>query len=663
MSGPTLASRFSLLPRMQEERQQESTMQAQQAEQLTNRLQDTMEQAERIFKQEIDHTRSLEIALLESHPDWVNWNSNYKETKRKAEDWEFQHQTRKNDLKKQLDAENMYLDAKESLIKRLEQEQQVARDKYQELERQRAALMGQLDEAKHGEAQARERVNPVDDQVGLLKQRVSDLEGNLEPIVRRQYSVEPEVEAAKRNRSQLESQVQSLQHQLEPVEGDYARLEERRACVLNDIAKADGLVEEAQQAVGEHQALYNSLQSNVKSSEERLFKARNAAQNALQLKGKAAELIKVSNEKLAAVRSENQGLRARRDEIQAQIDQLLREQARVIDQMNHVSVRENTILEEIHCLENDQREAASFYEAAMESQRQIETNSRQANESFAREKKLIEEFMAKKRDAEIEKNKAQTLLGEAESQIDRIMTRRTDILRHVENAQNRLCEHDSHWNQLEMERSRLAEQIRNLEDQLSFAKTQLQGLVEERRSAIEFMNNCTNSIRFLTRQMTDLQASMQSLPTRQEDRIRGLMAEIEQHRNRVDELWRQYNMPEENNPFKERLQTLEYEKDSLINRVKEDLYKNPPSELTDQLKREAEAIMRAELAAGLYSRQVLIREETKELSQVRPVHEPRFSIDQQATGRLFGEHLESADYRRIASTVVEMAEQSHIVAQ
>lgn len=663
MSGPTLASRFSTLPRMQEERQQESTLQARQAEQLTDRLKDTMEQAEKIVKEEIDRTRSLELALLESHPDWVQWNFQRNETRRLAEEWDLQQNSRINELQKQLETEKASLDAKEGLIRRLEQEQQANREKYQDLERQRANLMMQLDEAKHGEASARERLNDVDRQLAPLKQRLLDIEGSLEDNMRRQHAIEPEIQAARRKKTQIESQIQSLQRQIEALDLDYGNLDGRRMCMLGDIAKANALIDEAQQAVDEHQTLYSSLQSSVRSSEERLFKARDAAQNALQLQGKAAELIKASNDKLAMVRQESQGLRARRDELQRQIEQLLREQTRVIDQMNQTATRENAILEEIRCLENDQREASSFYEAAVESQRRIEGASRQSNESFAKEKQLIEEYMVKKREAEAEKNRAQGLLKDVESQMDRLLPRRSELSSQLDAVQSSYAGHDAHLNQLENDKVYLGEQIRGLQDQISAVKYQVQTLQEERRSATEFMNNCTNSIRFLNQQMADLQASFKALPTRQEDRIRALQAEIGHHQTSMDELSRQLNMPRELNPHVGRLQAIEADKDRVISHVKEELHSNPPMELTDQLKREAEAIMRAEFASGLYARQVQIRNETKELSQLRAVHEPRFSFDQQATGRLFGEHLQGADYRRIASTVVELAETSHIIAQ
>jgi hypothetical protein len=82
----------------------------------------------------------------------------------------------------------------------------------------------------------------------------------------------------------------------------------------------------------------------------------------------------------------------------------------------------------------------------------------------------------------------------------------------------------------------------------------------------------------------------------------------------------------------------------------------------DQLKSEAEVVMRAEAALTLERQQESVTADTSRMARYHIMSKPRFDIDKQATKALLSEHTQGKGTREIASTVLEMCEQHHIHA-
>lgn len=656
----SLVSRFSVLPRMQEERQYEANLLAQQAQQNTRRLQETREEAERIMKEEMDRTRRIELDLIERHPTVLRWAMDRAKLQSQMEEWNASQaeQQRRRQIEWQM--LRTRLQAKESLLETFLKEQAESQQKAEQLRMERDRLEHELAEARKAENEARARHDLFS--TDRLKQQVGDCEKHLAQIMSTLDRMAPEKAAAEANIATMEHQIGQLKMQIDSAGVEAFQCEDRRKTLLNDIERAKTLSLEAQQAADEHRGMLSALKTSVSSNEEKFRKAQATAKQAHDLKNQTAGLLGRCREQLGQVKNESESLKARRDAIQRQIEQLLREQMDVSDKLSNNMTEEQRLGEEISLLDRDYHQADSFYQEAIEAQHRMQEETRQHDEGLRNQQQIIDAFMSKKNDADLERREAEEALKGVEARWERIKPRYLDSQNSIYNLEQKIQHEKQRLAEMASHQESLDKDLVNYNNALQGLEQQLESSQVEKDVTVDNLNRITNTIRNKNRQVEELDRSLSALGVGHGPRIGQLENEIRALQGELQQLEQQPPLPQVN-PYSQQLADLEVQRDDLVRRVMDSFRSSPPQELVDQMQREAEAVMRAELAAGLLTRQVHIESEARSLADLRPNSEPRIVLDDQAKTRLIGEHWEGSDYRRIASTVVELTEQQHIMAQ
>jgi chromosome segregation ATPase len=663
----SLASRFSTLPRMQEEREQESSTQAFQAEALTKRLWETKVQAERIMKEEMDLTQRLEAELINAHPEWNQWHRKKMDIERQSSDWERGKMEERRHLEAQINQFKSALKAREVQLERLFEEQVKMDKDFQNLNQERDKLYVQLNEAKAGEDDAKGRLESVRSQQNPVEQQVMEIERQLSSQQVRLEEVNSALHRAQESFRQRESTMNELRRRFQATSEDIQRWEGKRKEAEQDVDRAKMLAMEAQSAADEHRGIFEALKVTMEGSQTKTRRAQDAAQHALSLKNKAVSLKLQYKERLESLKSENSGLATRRDELQRQIDELLSQQATIIEAFNKNADTQTNLEYEVHCLDHDEERADKFYRDALEVQRQIESSAVSNRDQYNNEVSLIDSFMAKKIEAERERQEAERILKEAESALQNLKPHLDEFTSRQIELESAYVEERGRINSLEAERNEINRFLATQRDLLENGKQRLGPLREEFNATNMMLINFGHSISKLNRRLGEIEKQFESRRVNFLPRIDQLQNEINDYRNNIGNLevrLGSLDIPEAN-PYTAQLHSVNSEREQVRARIVENLCANPPESLINQMKRETEAVMRAELAEGLHSRQVQIENEAKRLAEVKTADRPGLILDDHAKGRMFGEHLteKRQDYGHLASVVVELAEQHHIMAQ
>ncbi|PJF19289.1 hypothetical protein PSACC_00896 [Paramicrosporidium saccamoebae] len=648
---------------MQEERHQESELQAHQTGILTQRLHETLVQAENIMKEEMDHTRQLEKDMIEVHPNWINCLQTKLDLERQSREWEVGMAEERRRIEGELNMLNVQCQAKQAQVRHLEEERRRAEASRATLEHERAAILSDLNGAHQGEQDSRVRHDEISSRLSSLEEQIRTTERMQLNLIQRKNEIGPELEKYQQDVRTQQEQLNSFKASYSATNQELMRWEGMLAKAKADYDRAVGLILDSQAGADENRGVYDALKSSVGNNEEKLKRARDTAQRAMELKNQATALKNQHETQLKALQGENQTLSARKDELQRQIEELMRQQAHVIDQLNTNMSSQGQLQQEIQCLQHDEKQANDFYQDTLGLQRSLEQSVRESRESLGNQQSLIESFMAKKSEAERGKREAEALLKPAQDQMERLSPRMAEYrsrVQELEDSVNGLQETiaalEPEWNELEY-------RIKEHQSHLEKFHSNIAPVREELRAANTSMNNCTQQMRVLTRRHDDIDKQLQVGHEDFDRRITMCYAEISNLQGRAEECEKRLSSVPRSNPILAQLYQHEEQRAFVVEQIKQELHSNPPAELNAQLAREAEAVMRAEFASGLLSRQKQIESEAKDLASLRTLTEPKITVDQQATGRLFGEHLTGADYRKLASTVVELTEQHHIFAQ
>ena len=135
-------------------------------------------------------------------------------------------------------------------------------------------------------------------------------------------------------------------------------------------------------------------------------------------------------------------------------------------------------------------------------------------------------------------------------------------------------------------------------------------------------------------------------------------SELERVRNRIKEFNYRYPVANFENPDNLRSQ-LSVKEEEIKVRLASRNY--PASQrFLSQLEREAEALMRAEVAATHESKQAAIEKEANELSKLRLALKPQVALDEEAKRRLWRLNEETGETGVIAEQVLELCQSRNI---
>lgn len=664
MTASSLASRFSALPQMQEERQIESSFQADQAEQLKLRLEETKGEAERAMREEMDRTRQLELEAVQAHPRMRDWIERREGVMRRLQEWQASRGVERQrwwDEMKGLEHQAAF---KRQQLEELGEEQGRLRRLREDIWAEQGRLRTEIEEARRGEAEAMQRLESVRARLDPLQGQLAGLEEQLAKALRRQEDLQAEHSQQRQNQDEQSRRQESLQREQGPLLGQMQEQRQRHAKMVDDLARAKEVVREAKAACEEHHGIFANLESSVASNEGRIREAQETGADAMNLKNRTRGLLDSCQSKLEGLRGERANIVGRQREIDAQISRLIREKFDLQSQLDARAGQERELEMEFACLQADLNKADECYRTAVEFQDRLGGNHAQVREAFEAEGRLLQQLMGKKGEAEQELREAQALCEAVEREIGLAEPRFREGERMLREVQQKRDAAMAGVRRAGEELQQLGDRVRAMQSQMMAMRESLVPLLEEQQAATAVLNNCTNALRSLKRRWEETEGKLAELPG--EDfgpRQERLSAELASIAGRIDELRDKLQEPEGNPMLEAELAGVEAQRSRVIDEIRKELKNDPPAMLTDQLRREAEAVMRAELAAGLCTRQAHIEDEAKNLASLHPSTQPRITLDREAAKALSGQHFDNPDYHDIASLVVKLAEKHHIAAQ
>lgn len=664
MTAGSLATRFSALPQMQEERQIESSFQANQAEQLKLRLEETKGEAERAMREEMDRTRQLELEAVQVHPRMRDWIERREGMVRQLQEWQASRGMERQRLWEEMKGLEHQAAFKRQQLEELSEEQSRQRRLQEGIWAEQGRLRTEIEEARRGEAEAMQRLDSTRARLDPLQGQLAGLEEQLAKALRRQEDLQAEYSQQRQDQEELTRRHESLQREQSPLLGQMQEQRQRHAKMMEDVARAKEVVREAKAACEEHYGIFANLEGSVASNEKRIREAQEAGADAMNLKSRTRGLLESCQRKLEGLRGERAGIVGRQREIGAQISRLIREKFDLQSQLDARAGQERELEMEFGCLQADLDKAEEYHRTAVEFQERLSGNHTQVREAFEAEGRLLQQLMGKKGEAEQELREAQALFEAVEREIGLAEPRFREGERMLGEVQQKRDAAMTKVRRAGEELQQLSDQVRAMQGQMMAMRESLTPLLEEQRAANGVLNNCTNALRSLKRRWEETESKLGELPG--EDyglRQERLSAEMASLMGQIDELRRKLQEPEGNPMLEAELAGVEAQRSRVIDEIREELKNDPPAMLTEQLRREAEAVMRAELAAGLCTRQAHIEDEARNLANLHPSTQPRIFLDREAAKALSGQHFDNPDYHDIASLVVKLAEKHHIAAQ
>jgi len=662
----TIGSRFGGQPvkavaEMQEARGRESNEQAYNAEQLTTRLGETRAEAERLAKEEIDRSRTLQQEDLEESREWREWNRRLNEVQTAKDRWEQERAKEK----QRIEAD------RNNALKAIEEKQR-ALQSWMELDRQLGETRTEMLERLNLE---KANLQEAEGKLSSLQARQHDLRSRLEPLMDEQRSLTQEEErlraeelpgidsqlrAERQKRDQLESQRASLQQAMETEQRRAKQWEDRRVELLllaeearRVFGAADGIKEERQAGV-------HSLREQLRESENKAERAQELLRESTSVKGQALSMREERSTELRGLKQQKESLVSERNRIDEQIAVLQKRLREATEKLDLVSLHEHHLENDLSVLESDAKQAEERKKQAEELA--VIARERQASlrQSLAAALRGLQEAEQRRDEAERERIDTERLyevhyqqhrqgtpsIGDRFAGIEQnLMSSINQVAMLEQGLQDRRSRHDS---------------IRN---HLWRIDAQLKPILEENNILGAELAKLRQHVGTVQERVSHLQGQLDKISAgANQGEYQRITSEIHRLRSAAASLDDQLRQ-EGTNPHLIQFSQIHQERPLIEERIRETMRYHPSPALREQLNREAEAVLRAEAAAALQSRQQRIADETKKLARFQFERHPSIVVDDQATGRIVDSNLpggEGGTYSDVAAVVVQMVEQQHI---
>jgi chromosome segregation ATPase len=316
---------------------------------------------------------------------------------------------------------------------------------------------------------------------------------------------------------------------------------------------------------------------------------------------------------------------------------------------------------ELDMLKPTQREAQNQLDQCNKLFQDCEKRSADIASILQNEMRTLQEFESKAKEAHREVHDAEILEQQANEG-------RNSILQSSDQFNSRVVELEQELRDIQrqigqFEQGGYGPQFEHKKEEFERCEGEYKNLIEEERNVKGRNDSIGHQIGHLESQLRTAQQSLEtSRGHPRKDYASRIRAELETIER--DLYNAKTDLPQlDQNPYESELKALERKESE----VEAHVYsfwtpqRAPPS-LINQLKREAEAVLRAEAALSLERRQKAICDEAKNLSRYHINTAPSIDIDEEARTTLLKEHKDGdrVPDRQIAKTVLEMCEQHHI---
>lgn len=662
---PVLQERFSRVPLLQEENSGELSVQAEQAERTKSRLLETEQEALRALMEEVDATQRIEKEAINSHPMLLQWKQKLDASEENARKWEQEHNQEVSFLEEEIRKSRNQVEQQQQRLGALEADRENVQDTLRNLEEQRARLELEIKEGDQVVMGSRQRADDARQRYQDLQRQLMDARAQLANIEEQQNMITASLEPGRTEIHRMEMHLSQCKGEIEPLNKELADIDVSIQKERYNVRAAEEVINNAKMFMDEYLCDCGQIKDNLESHRRTLTRAQEAKRQAQSLKTKATEVLRDHEMQLPALQSQWKSLVENRDEIQKKISSLQKELANVENRITEHRRIQDEKKVDVHRLEMDINLADGLFSEAQE----LETNTLNAIQKEEQKSRFEELQMQECNNKQVT---AETRLRSFYDNIERLENRREALFTRLGRNQ----ETTAHLEREMPEKQRAFADIKSKQEINLNSLAEIRRIIGELEAAIQSTNNelkvaeedynryrvkhheWIDQIGLLDRRISELRANDWN------EGINACRFAINENTGRIKNL--EAKLRESFiNPFAREIADLKGQFAAICERAKQDIAANPPPPLRDQMRREAEAVMRAEFAAGLLDRQKHLTEEAKGLARYLVSADTHVQLDDLGAKRLLSEHLTSGErpnYHRIANAVVELSEQKHIFA-
>lgn len=620
-------------------RNEESAKQAREASEFLKRLRVTRQEAENVAKEEIERTKKLQKDEVNMHPEIIDLKKRLSSGEREKSNWERKQKDQERSYKNELDVLNREESNLFNRFNTAQSEELKLRQEQEKIEHQRGEKeQGFRNLEKKLEFIKKEEESQFIGEMEVLKRQIIDLEKRLPS---------GDQECNKNQLNQFENEIRTSEELRDRDIKERQQLTEKEGQAALDLVTAQQIVQEAKSI--EYQKRreldemkeaiphgYENAQKNYFDSEKRMKELESTHDNLMKQKESRQRVIEDKQRRI-------EGIRAEIKKLEQELGDLEVSSAAEYNELYDVENKINGNEYELRDAKDHVNEAKRAYDFFVQERARFGERSATLEREIVDVKRSLQE-------AESEERRATDLydeIGKKCNEMDRVN----------ENHSKRIGELDKKAMEL---RNSLAdfERIKNEISEKRVLLNEVQSRWNEWKS---------NRSAPLQQELDELRGWLSLHPKAEGPcaaRSTAVWNDLERVRGRIREVQQRFAAPlpvtfEEPEALRSAIKAKESD---LWNRL--NTRTGPVSQrFMTQLEREAEALMRAEIAATHEIKQTAIEKETSELSKLRVSLNPQVYIDDEARNRLWRSNLESNESGPIADQVLKLCQSNNITVK
>lgn len=662
MQSVGVSQRFQRIPSLQQQREVEYGRQAQEAQQLYERLRDTRYEAEKAAKEEIERTRRIQIEEFQRHPEMQQWRRSITDLEQQVKAWSRTAERRSQELRESIAGLERKIFRKQEDLRLVQAQASERANEYGKLRQQVAELEGELsgirrqfEEARLNESDLSSKVNPAMAEHDRLKKQ-------LEEYKSRRAVIGSEWEGLKSKEADLISQCEILKTEIGRLNEQLKNWDFRLMEINDEYERAKMLQSEAQDFVSQHSNVLSKLRTDKDQYMQQMGQIKSQRDSINTLTGQLSSKFRDKEANVHAFEERANQLDQRWVQVDAELKKLQEESIRLQN--------------EYHQVQGDLQKEREELDQIVPHLRDAESQSVRVEQMYRETEQRLEQCISRMTSEEIAARQLDEKATEANDEVKKAFDLRNQATKGKELTSQQLSTRNQQFETIRSELASLQNKIgpkdlsvldRQLEEkqqECDHANRHYLNIIEELRQAKKDRERIEHQLGGLESQIRQKKAQLEEEvfrgPSEHQEKIRAeldaLQAELEAANHHLEET-------SGTNPFVSQLQALQEQSYQIESKVYSAwTAQNAPKPLLDQLKREAEAVMRAEAALALERQQGQVFQDASTMTRYHISSRPRFDIDEQGKNVLLREHATGTDPKDIASTVLEMCQQHHIYA-
>jgi chromosome segregation ATPase len=639
---------------LQQQTEHDYKKQYEEIEVLHRHLQETRAACEIEAHAEIERTKALIHDISMAQPDTSSFERQLDTIKLEQESIARRYDHHRQELKKKMDVIGARID------KIMEEERRLA-DEEADMPRTTVEVDDLREKLKMEENIYRQLL----DEERILREKppysgrsVEELERLLKEHGTKATRLTQEEANMKTESSNIEHEIEAIQSDLNHKEANIKAYEEKKLRALDQAYLTEALMQKAQEALNVRKETFSKYQSEQASYSDRLKSLQDTLSQTSVRRQQILAAEAQAKSELSRIDDTAQDLQRQRDHIRAKIEELLREEANIVDRIAEQDLRRSQYYE---TLNRTPKELEALFSEVQQIKNEIDLMSSdivKKKDQINQELRALRELEAKEREARQENQEANTLIqriqmliqekteemGQVEERLNHLYERRNDMASKYADIEERRRQHEPERASLEAE----------LRDAQLFYERYTHELADKHRQVLAAHEaNARNAAQFAELQRSIDQQAMRSQQI--QSRLNMLRSELRSLQEEQVRLQSDHDRldPEE----REEYTALEFRKGELMREKDEFIrqwhHRGHP-ELTAQLIREAEAVCRLEAAQAVERQQQLVLDNAQTLAKIHVQQKPKIIIDPREEQILVSEHRENLPDKEIIDKVKEM---------